>query len=58
MFLYILMGIVVVGFAALLFYKIKWSRADKKAERKRTDKIEDERVEEEKNRGGKDQKVG
>ena len=45
--MYIFGGLFVVGIVALIVYKSKWSRADKAKDRRRSGKIEQERVEEE-----------
>ena len=37
--------LIVVGVGALIFFRQKWARADKKQARGRTDKIEEERIE-------------
>jgi uncharacterized protein (DUF2062 family) len=45
--LYIFGGLVVVVIVALIFYKVKWGRAGRAEERRRSGKIEEERIEEE-----------
>ncbi len=45
--LYIFGGLVVVVILALIFFKVKWGRADKAVARGRADKIEGERIERE-----------
>jgi len=44
--LYIAGGLVVVGLVALIFFRQKWVRVDKKKSRGRAEKIEEERIEE------------
>ena len=44
---YIIGGLIVVGVAVLIFYRAKWGRADRTAERRRSGQIEDERIEKE-----------
>ena len=43
---YIFAGLVIIGIAALIVYKIKWGRSDRAEARGRKDRIEEERVEE------------
>ena len=45
--LFIFGGLIVVGVAVLIFYRGKWGRAARKEERRRSDNIEDERIESE-----------
>jgi hypothetical protein len=44
---YIFGGLIVVGLVALIFYKLKWGRASRAEERRRSGRIEEERIEEE-----------
>ena len=44
--LYIAGGLAVVGLVALILFRQKWTRADKKESRGRAEKIEGERIEE------------
>jgi len=45
--LYIFGGLVVVGIVAFIFYRVKWGRADRAEEHRRSGKIEEERSEKE-----------
>ncbi len=42
---YIFIGIIIAAIVVVIFYRAKWSRATRKAERGRSEKIEDERIE-------------
>ena len=44
---YIFGGLIVVGVVALIFYKVKWGRAGRAEERRRSGRIEEERSKEE-----------
>ncbi len=44
--LYIFGGLVLAGFAALIFYKVRWGRASKKESNRLSDNIAKDRVEE------------
>lgn len=53
--LYILGGLIVVGIAGFIFYKVRWGRADRAEQHRRSGKIEEERIEEEGKRKQKTQ---
>ncbi len=44
--LYIFGGLIVVGIVAFIVFKVKWGRADKAENRRREEKIEEERSKE------------
>jgi hypothetical protein len=54
---YIVGGVVILGVAALVFYRVKWNRASKAERKGRSDNIEAERVEEEAKRKEKSEKL-
>jgi uncharacterized protein (DUF2062 family) len=48
-------GLFIVVIVALIFYKVKWGRAGRAEERRRSGRIEEERIEEEAKRKQKTQ---
>jgi len=53
---YIIGGIIILGAAVFIFYKVKWGRASKAEANRRSDNIEADRIDEEAKRKEKSER--